>query len=150
MMEEKHVCKSEEGCVISSTQATFSVYGDRTNYLLQNPNKKSVSKYIVDDCLLAHLKEDEKCDYLFVIPNNGENDGYFVELKGSDTIKAINQLINSINRLKGSINGGFFGRIVCSKFPQAPATKRSPQYLRLMKLTGRNLIIKSQQLTESI
>lgn len=149
-MGEKHLCKSKEGCVISSIQAVFSVYGDRTNYLMQNAEKKNVSKYVVDDCLLAHLKEDEKCDYLFAVANDDKTDGYFVELKGSDVIKAIDQLINSINHLKDYITGEYFGRIVCSKFPKAPETKRSHQYLRLMKLTGRNLIIKSQQLADSI
>lgn len=146
----KHVCKSKEGCVISSTQSAFSVFGDRTNYLMHNEEKKLISKYVVDDCLLAHLKEDEKCDYLFTVANVDKTDGYFVELKGSDVIKAIDQLINSINHLKENISGSFFGRIICSKFPQAPATKRSQRYLRLMKLTKRKLEIKSQQLTESI
>ena len=150
MTAEKHVCKSAEECVIGSTQAAFSVYGDRTNYLLQNPDSKKVSKYIVDNCLLTNLKEEEKCDYLFEVAGNNTIDGYFVELKGSDVIKAIDQLINSIKNLKGRINGNCFGRIVCSRFPKAPETKRSTAYLRLMKLTERNLVIKSQQLIESV
>jgi hypothetical protein len=150
MKLESHVCKCKEGCVINSVHTVFSVFGDKTSYVLENPGKKNISKHIVDDCLLTNLKDEEKCDYLFTATNNGKTDGYFIELKGSDVPKAIKQLINSIGHLKNNIDGKFLGRIICSKFPKAPDTKSSHPYLRLMTLTGRNLIIKSQQLTESI
>ena len=150
MMLDKHVCKCREGCVINSLQTSFSVYGSKTFYSLQNPAKKIVGKYIVDDCLLANLQNDEKCDYLFTVKNDDKVDGYFIELKGSNVSKAIGQIINSIGRLKSNINGNLFGRIVCSKFPKAPDTISSHPYRRLQKIVRGNLKIKSQQLTESI
>lgn len=140
-----HVCKCNR-CLISSSQTKFSVYGDKKSYILENPGRKTISKYVVDDCLLAALRDEEKCDYLFVNNSNG----YFVELKGSDVPKAIKQLISTIGYLRNDVRGNLLARIVCSKFRRAPDTKSSQEYLKLMKLTDDNLIIKSKQLTESI
>jgi hypothetical protein len=145
-----HVCNCTEGCIKNSTQNVFSVYGAKTSYSLQNAGEKDISKYIVDDCLLAGLPNDKKCDYLFVVTNDGNRDGYFVELKGSDVPTAIKQLINSINHLRNNINGNFFARIVCSKFPKAPIIKSSHPYLKLMRMTADELIIRSQSFSESI
>ena len=150
MRLDEHVCKCKEGCVKNSTQTSFSVRGGKTYYLLQNPESKDVSKYIVDDCLLRNLQHEEKCDYLFTVTNDEITNGYFIELKGSDVSKAIKQVASSIGHLKSNVNGKLFGRIICSKFPKAPYTKSSHPYLSLMKTVRGNLIIKSQQLTESL
>lgn len=150
MRLDKHVCKCKEGCVVYSNQTAFSVKGDKTTYQLQNPAKKQINKYIIDDCVLANLENDKKCDYLFLVENNKHRDGYFIELKGSDVPRAIKQINNSINLLRSNIEGNIYGRIICTKFPKAPDTKSSQAYLQLMKLVGGKLMIRSQQLTESI
>ena len=147
---KEHVCICKEGCLVDTTQSSFSVYGDKTNYQFQNGGHQRVSKYIVDDCVLAALKDDEKCDYLFIVKNSEMEDGYFIELKGSNVPKAINQLTNSIRHLKANISGVMFGRIICSKFPQAPVTFASNAYIRLRKILNDNLTIKVGQLSESI
>jgi hypothetical protein len=147
----KHVCSCNEGCIINSKQSNFSVYGSKTNYLINNSSKKSINKYIVDDCVLSALREEEKCDYLFLVENsNKSKDGYFVELKGAEVSKAISQILNSIKHLGKNINGSMFGRIVCSKFHKAPNTFSSNNYIKLRKFLGENLVIKSSKLSDII
>jgi hypothetical protein len=145
MSLDGHDCKCGK-CIIGSNQTKYSVYGDKTIYILENNDKKTVSKFVVDDCLLKDLGENEKCDYLFV----HSKVSIFVELKGSNVPKAINQLISSITHLRNRIGGALFGRIVCSKFKKAPAIKGSREYRQLVKLTNDNLVIKSVQLIESV
>ena len=144
------LCACQEGCIFSSTQVVFSVYGESTSYFMANPGHKIISKHVVDKCLLVALNDEQKCDYLFVVNNDGVDDGYFIELKGSDVTKAIKQLISSVAQLGDEINGEIYGRIVCSKFLKAPFIKASQPYLRLMKIIGGNLIIRSQHLTETV
>lgn len=147
---KNHVCICKEGCLIAKIQSSFSVYGDKTNYQFQNPRHKIISKYIVDNCVLSILEEDEKCDYLFIIKNGEKEDGYFVELKGGKVLKAVTQLTNSINVLKNNISGKLYGRIVCSKFPKAPYTLSSKEYIKLKKAVNDNLIIKIGQISETV
>lgn len=140
-----YVCECGE-CILGSTQAKFSVYGAKTSYVLENRNAKTVSKLIVDDCVLSSVQGSEKCDYLFV----HEGGGCFVELKGGDVLKAISQLNSSIAHLRNRIEGAVFARIICSNFKKAPDIKGGSAYRTLMKLTKSNLIIKSGLITESV
>lgn len=149
MIIEDHNCVCEENCIALSRQSSFSVYGSKTNYQLSNSSKAEVSKYIVDDCLLKGKSEDEKCDYLFLVRREDMIDGYFVELKGSDVLKAISQLQNTINILSKEINGAIFGRIVPTKVA-LPNINSNSNYKRLkLKLKG-NLIIKNTVCIDNI
>ena len=136
--------------MIGSKQSVFSVYGSKTNYVLDNSSKKNITKFIVDDCVLLTLADDEKCDYLFLVANAEIVDGYFVELKGADVAKAISQILNSIKHLKKNISGSIFGRIVCSKFPKAPDTLSSNNYVKLRRILEGNIIIKSSKLVDTV
>lgn len=150
MSLKDHVCICKEGCLTNKTQSSFSVYSDTTNYRIENTSKKTISKYIVDDCILVNLNEDEKCDYLFVVKNGQKEDGYFIELKGGTVRKAINQLMNSVSHLKANISGALYGRIVCSKFHQAPKIYASNNYIRLKITLNENLEINIGRLLDII
>ncbi|UTA69165.1 hypothetical protein [Emticicia sp. 21SJ11W-3] len=89
----------------------------KSQYKVFNPNKKRVSELKVDGCL---IKIGERCDYLLLVSNDSQfknKDAYFVELKGSDLMKAISQIDASIETLKGKLNDfkRVFGRIVLTK-----------------------------------
>ena len=149
MIIGSHKCSCKEKCIVLSKQSNFSVYGTKTNYQLVNKNQLEVSKFIVDDCLLKEKKEDEKCDYLFLIKNDKVTDGYFVELKGSDVLKAISQLQNSIGILGREINGTMYGRIVPTKVA-LPNLNSNNYYKKLkLKLNG-NLIVKNTVCIDNI
>lgn len=51
----------------------------------------------VDDCVFMSI-DGKKCDYIFEVSNRSRV--YFIELKGSDIVKAISQLLETIEKLK--------------------------------------------------
>jgi hypothetical protein len=148
---KEHVCICKEGCLLNSNQKTVSVYGKAgTKYSVENSKGKIVSKFIVDDCVLVTLKNEEKCDYLFLVDNLKNKDGYFVELKGGDVPKAIRQIISSVEKLKKNITGILAGRIICSRFSKAPETYGSNPYKKLRKILNGNIEIKIKQYSDII
>ncbi len=148
---EKHekVCLGK--CILRSDQSIFSRSGNaNTNYILRNLNRKVISEYIIDLCVLKNFPDDEKCDYAYVVENAESADGYFIELKGANITKAMRQLSSSINHLKSNITGVIKARIICSKFHKAPIIRQTNDYLQLRKLTKGDFIIQSRQLTDSV
>ena len=73
------------------------------------------------DAFLINSQEIEKCDFGFVRHSN--NDFYFVELKGSNIEKALNQIVSTINYFEENLiqipKSKSFGFIVSSKVPSA-------------------------------
>ncbi|MBX9784907.1 MAG: hypothetical protein K2X48_16575 [Chitinophagaceae bacterium] len=108
------------------------------------------SKYVIDDCVLKAFKSEQKCDYLFLVFNGALKDGYFIELKGGDVPKAINQLLNSVQKLRANVSGSLFGRIISSKFHNTLETINSNEYRQLRKLLSGNLKIKNIKFKDSI
>lgn len=74
---------------------SFTDSSSRTEYVYQNSSLDTLSKYRVDGCLIRD--NGPKCDYLLL--NNTKNILYFVELKGSNLIKAVEQIDRSIDIL---------------------------------------------------
>ena len=72
----------------------------------------------IDDCLI-NSQVVEKCDFGFV--RHANDDFYFVELKGSDIEKALNQIISTINYFNNNFiiipKNQRLGFIVSSKVP---------------------------------
>ncbi|MGK5061866.1 hypothetical protein [Janthinobacterium sp. LB3P112] len=69
-------------------------------FRLNNKGQLSVSKILVDDCLITG--GEIRCDYLLeVAPHQvGKGVAIYVELKGIDIKHAVNQLENTLNKLK--------------------------------------------------
>ena len=72
--------------------------GEKSEYRGNNDSEKLVAKYRVDGGL---IEDGKKCDYL-LLDKNGSI-AYFIELKGSDLIKAIEQIESTIPQIKGDI-----------------------------------------------
>ncbi len=145
------VCLNNNNESISnSTNKIFNATGKaNTSYILNNPTKKIVFKYIVDDCLLVNSERESKCDYLFIHTDDIINYATFIEMKGADLIKAINQINSSINILERQLKGyKFKGRIIATKVYN-PDIKTSA-YKNLKKRLNDDLKIKSKQLTDLI
>lgn len=86
--------------------------GSKTKYIYRNNSSNFLSKYRVDGGLIED--NDAKCDYLLL--NCDKKQSYFIEMKGSDLIQAINQIDRSINLLKKDLAGfSFFARIVLTR-----------------------------------
>ncbi len=105
-----------------------------------------MSKYRVDGCLIND--EDFKCDYLLL--NCTKETSYFVELKGSDLIKAVEQINRSIDILhKDFKEYSVEARIVLTRVntTDLKSTKLIRLESKLKKLKGK-LIKQTRQLTE--
>jgi len=105
----------------------FKDKGHSTEYRYKNKSVNHLAKYRVDGGL---IKKGKKCDFLLL--NCEKKQSYFIELKGSDLIRAIEQIDSSINVLKSKLSGfSFSARIVLTR-ANTPALK-DPKLLKLEK-----------------
>jgi hypothetical protein len=83
-----------------------------TEYRYKNQSSNHLAKYRVDGGLISD--DGAKCDFLLL--NCEQKQSYFIELKGSDIIRAIEQIDRSIDKLKTDLpDFAFFARIVLSR-----------------------------------
>lgn len=97
---ENHYCVCGK-CRLNSGDSKFVAAGKKTEFILVNNKNKRVDKYIVDDCLLKFLIREEKCDYLFNVKE--ERIAYFIECKGSDLLKALDQINSTLDILENEL-----------------------------------------------
>jgi hypothetical protein len=143
-------CKPYENCFEFAEQRNKIVTcTDRkscTKYIYENDALDIISKYRVDGCLIVDL--DSKCDYLLL--NCTKEISYFVELKGSDLMKAVEQIDRSIDILHRDFKEySVEARIVLTRVntTDLKSAKLIRLESKLKKLNGR-LIKQTRQLTE--
>ncbi|ACK72489.1 hypothetical protein PCC7424_4118 [Gloeothece citriformis PCC 7424] len=126
--------------------------GEKREYRIINKDSKKFCKVRVDGCLLT---EGEKCDYLIL--NCTDLLAILVELKGSDTLKALGQIDTSITKCQNYLlDFTIYARIVTSKVntPDLRSTKAISLKKRLKKLNKSEdkseeyLMIRSQKFEE--
>ncbi|GEN76694.1 hypothetical protein [Chryseobacterium hagamense] len=66
-----------------------------TKYIYKNNKKDELSKYRIDGCIIND--NGSKCDYILI--NCTKKKVFFIELKGSDLVKAIEQIDRSLDLL---------------------------------------------------
>jgi hypothetical protein len=117
-----------------------------TKFIYKNNSKDFLTKYRVDGCLIKD--KNSKCDYLLL--NCTKKISYFIELKGSDLIKAVEQIDRSITVLHQDFNDYTVeARIVLTRVntTDLKSSKLISLERRLKKLNGK-LIKQTRQLTE--
>ncbi len=97
---EEHECICGK-CLFNSKNTELVAWGKKTKFILINNGNKIVNGFIVDDCLLKLRIREEKCDYLFLIEE--VRIAYFIECKGSDILKAVNQLNSTLDILSSDL-----------------------------------------------
>jgi hypothetical protein len=105
----------------------------KTEYRYENKASDELSKYKVDGCLIKEESEGERCDYL--LENCTKKILYFIELKGSDLIKAIKQINHSIDVLYKDFENEEYtvhARIVVTRVG-VPNLKNNSYYIKLQK-----------------
>jgi hypothetical protein len=121
--------------------------GSKPQYIYENQTPDYLSKYRVDGGLIDDA--GAKCDYLLL--NCNKSQSFFIELKGSDIIHAIEQIDRSIDLLKDKLAGlSVFARIVVTRVNTIDLI--DTKYLRLKKKVERlngNLLHKSRELRET-
>jgi hypothetical protein len=91
---------------------SFKDKGHPTEYKYINQSASHLAKYRVDGGLISD--SDAKCDFLLL--NCEQKQSYFIELKGSDIIRAVEQIDRSIDMLKDKLSDfAFFARIVLTR-----------------------------------
>jgi len=86
--------------------------GHPTEYRYENKSSNHLAKYRVDGGLISD--KGAKCDFLLL--NCEQKQSYFIELKGSDIIRAVEQIDRSIDKLKPDLpDFAFFARIVLTR-----------------------------------
>lgn len=91
---------------------SFKDKGHSTEYRYKNLNFNHLAKYRIDGGLI--MDNGAKCDYLLL--NCEQKKSYFIELKGSDIIRAIEQIDRSIDILKNKLpDFTFSARIVLTR-----------------------------------
>ncbi|MFK7949949.1 MAG: hypothetical protein AB8G11_20330 [Saprospiraceae bacterium] len=129
--------------IICKDKRAKSVYEGR------NHDLKTFCKYHLDSCLIKGSKT-KKNDFLLI--NSDERKSYFIELKGSDLVKAIHQVDSSVTALQSKFKGyAIYGRIVLTRVNTTDL--RSSEYRKLKKRlerTGGNLKQESQKMIEHL
>jgi hypothetical protein len=143
-------CKPFANCFdfVNQRRATVVCSDQRstTNYIYDNRSADSLTKYRIDGCLIADT--GARCDFLLL--NCTKQQSFFIELKGSDLLRAVEQIDRSIDLLLGSINDfDINARILLTRVNTIDL--RNSKYLRLEKkihLLKGNLKKKIGQMTE--
>ncbi len=143
------VCKNAELCISSNTfclyrhtnccefkdeRAEIVCEENNKEYRLYNKNNSKNAKYHVDNHMIND--KDSRCDYLVINYSLKYNNFIFIELKGTRTIDAIEQILNTIiifqrNNLLKMYTSKVFARIVNSG--DIPKLKSNPKYIKLKK-----------------
>lgn len=143
-------CKPYENCFEFAEQknkiVTFTDVRSSTKYIYENDSLDELTKYRVDGCLIND--DNSKCDYLLL--NCTKEVSYFVELKGSDLTKAVEQIDRSIDILhKDFKEYSVEARIVLTRVNTTDL--KSTKFIRLerkLKSLNGKLIKKTRLLTE--
>lgn len=104
----------------------------KSEYRADNIKEKRVTALRIDGCLII---DGEKCDYLLLVCNDmacNNSDAYFIELKGSDLMKAISQIDRSFDLLKDKLKGfeRISARVTLTKY-DVPKLRNNPIFIRL-------------------
>jgi hypothetical protein len=125
---------------------TFTDKRSSTTFVYRNNSLDDLTKYKVDGCLIAD--DGAKCDCLLLNCDNKKC--YFIELKGSDLIRAVEQIDRALDILVNHLHEfSVEARIVLTRVNTIDL--RSSKYLklekRIKKLNG-ELKKQSRQMTE--
>jgi hypothetical protein len=115
--------------VYRDMRSTPSVTEKGKTFQLDNKSKREVACIKIDDCVFKQA-DGIKCDYLFEVESQRKL--FYVELKGSDITKALNQITET---LKQTINlypdWVYEARVIASgKIPASIAGRKEFEYLR--------------------
>jgi len=143
-------CKPYDNCFEFTNQVIKIVSccdaKSSTRYIYENISSDVLSKYWIDGCLIDD--DNSRCDFLLL--NCNKEISYFIELKGSDLIKAIEQIDRSIDILhKDFITYSVEARVVLTRVntTDLKSTKLVRLENKLKNLKGK-LIKQTRQLVE--
>lgn len=147
--------KRIEQCVqFKDRRKIVSVQEKGKNFkLINNLNPAALIACIrIDGCVFESGGDGIRCDYLFevdILENNKKV--YFIELKGTDLIKAIRQVYSTLLALKNLYSGCIYeARIVMGSVPNISNRREYIQLHGFVKGTGGTIVIRNRKYEESL
>ena len=138
----------ESACSTYNSNPFIVARQNRCEYRLENPSRRPVCKVDVDGC---YITNGRRCDYLLI--DCQQHNAFFVELKGTHLLDAVQQIIDTLQKLLNSLQDcNVFARIVCTRV-SVPNIQNNPKILRLQRLLrkhGGTLTNASRHLSESL
>ena len=126
--------------------AVFTSTENRCTHIGNNTNGHMVRQFKVDGEVVAAGDPSPRCDYLLL--NDESRTSYYIELKGSDLVKAIEQIENTVSMISPSISEyTVFRRIV---FKTGTHGIQTSPVLSWKKKHGNTVKIKERTLSENI
>ena len=111
------------------------------SFMLQNDSKLVVKKWAIDNVIFKDRKE-KRCDYLLFVKGTDVDIYYWIELKGSDVIKACEQILSTISMIVIDKNAIQHSRIISIRVYERDARDNTYRRLdKMMRATGGNLHI---------
>lgn len=85
----------------AGTHGTFTSSEKRCTHIGRNPNGHKVRQFKIDGEVLPAGTAPQRCDYLLL--NDTAGVSYYIELKGTDIPKAIQQIESTVELISSSI-----------------------------------------------
>lgn len=125
---------------------TFKDRGNPQQLTIHNPNLYEVIKTRVDSCMIVN---GLRCDFMMEIVDRnylGKFREYYIELKGTDLTKALNQILATEKILAKPENRGCSkkGFIICNRSPGS--TTENQKLMHRARAKNIKLTIKSKKL----
>ncbi len=118
-------------CTICNDLTVRSVKAKKCTYRVENPNARNLCLTKIDGCYIETRGTGTRCDYLLV--DCTPQHAFFIELKGSDFLHAVEQIQSTIDHVQSDLGGyEFSARIVLTKV-SVPNLQNNPHVLKLRK-----------------
>lgn len=85
------------------TYARFVSSENQCTHIGENPSSHSVRQFKIDGGVFPKGTTPQRCDYLLL--NDVKKDSYYIELKGSDIPKAVQQIDSTVDLISSSLPG---------------------------------------------
>lgn len=127
------------------THTIFTSSENHCTHIANNPSGKYIRQFKVDGEVFPRSSDIKRCDYLLL--NDEDKTSYYIELKGSDIITAIEQIENTISLLAPSIKDypTIFRRII---YRTSTLSLKNNYVIKWAK--KHNAIIKSRTYAETL
>lgn len=117
-------------CLSTETHSIVQRVEKGKIFRILNSSNRSIEVYQVDGCLVRDT--NKRCDFMFMVDAAKRDCLYLVELKGTDHVHALRQIVNAAEVLElGKFKGKKIPAIVGSPTPKA-ASKFQNELAKLL------------------
>lgn len=131
-------------CITETRERNIKFEENKRKIIFHNPSSSPYKKVKVDGCAIT---AGLKCDNLLV--SDDEHSEYYVELKGTDVMHAVDQLENTIQKI-GEFDDDRHSYIICTNVSPKCRTEIQKKQKHFRKSYKSELLIKEKQHTVNL